>query len=458
MAGRRPYDPSLAMREVEEKARARAPEGTGAREGEIEREPVRLLRALKLLGPGLIAGASDDDPTAIATYASAGASFGYAALWTALFTFPMMAAVQYVAAKIGLASGVGLAGLLRRHYSRWLYYPAILGLLVANTINAGADIGAIAAAFNLIVPIPVAALVIPVALGLIVLQVFAPYRLIANVFRLLAVLLLAYVGAAVLALPDLGQVLRATFLPTLRFDAAFVATLVAILGTNISPYLFFWQASEEVEEKASRGRRTVWQRRGTSDTELTYAAWDVNLGMFFSNLVIYFVNLACAATLHAAGKTSIGSAAEAAQALRPLAGDAASLLFAVGLIGSGFLAAPVLTASAGYAMAETFGWRSGLNEAPGRAREFYAVIVLATAVGMLINFLGINPIGALFWSAVLNGVLAPPLLVLVMLIANNRRVMGDRVNTAWTNVLGWGTTAVMFAAAVGLFLTMGNGS
>jgi NRAMP (natural resistance-associated macrophage protein)-like metal ion transporter len=438
-----------------DKRRAVASEGSGAREEEVRKEPTRILRLLKILGPGVITGASDDDPTAIATYATAGASFGYATLWTALVTFPMMVVAAYISAKIGLATGMGLASVLRKNYPWGVLYPAVIALFVANTINAGADLGAVAAGINLLLPIPPLLLIVPVGLILLALQFWGSYRVIASIFKWLSLALLAYVGAALLAHPDSAALLRGTFVPTVGLDASFVALLVAILGTNISPYLFFWQASQEVEDKTGV-RQTVWQRRGTSNTELKYAFWDVNIGMLFSNIVIYFVEVSTAATLNVAGKTDVKSAADAAQALRPLAGDAAALLFAVGLIGSGCLAVPVLTSSAAYALSEAFGWPWGLKERLGKAKRFYAVIAIAMAIGVLINFLGINPIDALFWSAVLNGVLAPPLLVLLMLIANNRTVMGDRVNHWWTNVPGWGTTFVMFAAAVGLFLTWGH--
>lgn len=437
-------------------AREEAAETAGAREIEIRQEPNRLRKVLKVLGPGLITGASDDDPSGIGTYSAAGASLGFATLWTVTLTFPLMAAVQYICAKVGLASGMGLAAALRRYYPRWVLYPALAGLVIANTINAGADIGAIAAAVNLLVPIPIPALILPVALIVAALMIWGSYRLISNIFKWLTLALFAYVGSALFAHPDPVAVLSHTFVPSITFDSTFLATLVAILGTTISPYLFFWQASQEVEEKVSLGRHRLWQRRGTTDAELKYAAWDINVGMFFSNLVAYFIIMATGATLFAAGKNDIGSAAEAAQALGPLAGDWATVLFAVGMIGAGFLAVPVLVASSAYALAEAFHWRHGLDEGPARAWQFYAIIVVSVIVGMEINFLGINPISALFWTAVINGVLAPPLLVLIMLIANNRQVMGERTNGLSTNVLGWLTTAAMFAAAIGLFITWGK--
>jgi Mn2+/Fe2+ NRAMP family transporter len=265
--------------------------------------------------------------------------------------------------------------------------------------------------------------------------------------------LFAYIGSAILARPDWGEVLRATFVPTISLDQTFLLTLVAILGTTISPYLFFWQASEEVEEEESMGRTQLWRRRGASKKELEYAALDVNVGMGFSVLVMYFVMLASAATLHEAGKTDIKSATDAAEALRPLAGDLSSILLAVGLIGTGVLAVPILSASAAYALSEGFGWRYGLNENPGRARQFYGVIALATFVGVGIDYLGINPLDALFFTAVINGFVAPPLLVVIMLISNNRKIMGRRTNSRLTNILGWGAAVAMFLAAGILVLT-----
>ncbi len=279
------------------------------------------------------------------------------------------------------------------------------------------------------------------------------YRLIEKVFRWLALALLAYLGAALFAHPDVGRVLAGTLIPTIRLDPAYIGILVALLGTTISPYLFFWQASQEVEEQISIGRRTLRQRRGASPFELKYALWDTIAGMVFSEVVAYFIILATGATLFVAGKTQIGSATEAAQALRPLAGDAAALLLAVGLIGAGVLAVPVLTGSAAYGVAEAFGWRTGLDRKPGRAPGFYAVIVAATLVGMAINFLGINPITALVLSAVLNGLIAAPLLVLVMVVSNDRSAMGERTNGRLLNVVGWLTTGVMGVAAIGLVVT-----
>ena len=430
--------------------------GTATLEAALAEHEHPVKRFLKILGPGLITGASDDDPSGIGTYTTAGASLGFATLWTALFTFPLMAVVQYLCAKVGMVSGRGLAGVLKRHYSPWVLYPAVIGLLLANTINAGADIGAIAAAMNLLVPIPLVAFILPISLLILAVQIWGSYRLIAKVFRWLTLALFAYIGSVFFAHPNALDVLKGTFIPTLHWDNTFIATLVAILGTTISPYLFFWQSSQEVEEEISKGRTNLQLRKGATNKELTFAAWDVNIGMLLSNLVMYCIILATAATLFKAGKHDVQSATDAAVALRPLAGNAASILLAIGLIGAGFLAVPVLTGSAAYALAEALGWRHGLDKRPSGAKQFYIIIVLVTIVAMLINFLGINPIAALFWTAVINGVLAPPLLVLLLLIANNPKVMGERVNGRWLNLGGWITTLVMFAAALALFLTLGH--
>ena len=423
-----------------------------AQEAEYRAERNPLKRFGRMLGPGLITGASDDDPSGIGTYAQAGAQFGFATLWTTLAMLPMMTAVQYMCAKIGLVTGRGLAGVLREHYPRAVLYPAVIALVIANTLNAGADIGAIAAAINLLVPIPAIVFIVPVSLGLVALQVFGSYRLIEKVFKWLALALLAYIAAALFARPDLGKVVAGTFLPTIRLDAKYIGILVALLGTTISPYLFFWQASQEVEEEISMGRRRLRQRQGASRFALRFALIDTIVGMTFSEIVAYFIILATGATLFVAGKTEINSATDAAQALRPLAGDASALLLAVGLIGAGVLAVPVLTGSAAYGVSEAFGWRSGLDRKPTWAPQFYAVIIAATIVGIGINFVGINPITALVLSAVLNGIIAAPLLVLVMFISNNRRAMGEQTNGRLLNVLGWVTTIIMGIAALALIV------
>ncbi|MBL8124470.1 MAG: divalent metal cation transporter [Blastocatellia bacterium] len=421
---------------------------------EQKRNP--LKKFLEHLGPGLITGASDDDPSGIGTYTQAGAVLGFATLWTAIVTLPLMIVVQHICAKVGMCSGRGLAGVLRKFYPRWLLYPAVIGLVVANTINAGTDIAAIGAAVNMFVPIPISLLVVPIAVAIVALQVWGSYRLIVRVFKWLTLSLFAYIIAAFLAKPDWSRVLMSTFFPTLELTGQYITTIVAILGTTISPYLFFWEASEEVEEEKAEGRKTIISRKGATDTEIRNEKIDTIVGMLFCNVVFYFAILASASTLYATGHTNIRSATDAAQALRPLAGDLATVLFAIGLIGAGLLAVPVLTGSAAFAVAETFGWRSGLDEKPRHAKKFYAVIVVSTLVGIGIDFIGINPISALYWTAVINGVIAPPLLIIVMLVSNNRKVMGPRVNGLGTNIVGWLAASIMFAAAIGMFLTWGN--
>jgi NRAMP (natural resistance-associated macrophage protein)-like metal ion transporter len=425
-------------------------------ESKLEREKNPFKRLLIVLGPGLITGASDDDPSGIGTYTQAGASFGFATLWTAPVTLPMMAAVQFICAKIGMVSGMGLAAVLRKHYAHWVVYVAISLLVIANTINAGTDIGAIAAAINLLVPIPAVALVVPIAIGIVAFQILGSYALISRIFKWLTLTLFAYIAAAFLAKPHWREVLWATVIPTIHSDHLYLMTLVAILGTTISPYLFFWQASQEVEEELSMGRTTLAEREGATDTEIRIAEIDVDVGMFFASIVFYFVILASAATLHVAGKTNIQTATDAAEALKPLSNGLASLLFALGLVGSGFLAVPVLTGSSAYAIGEAFGWKCGLDEKFRGAPRFYVIIIASTFVGMLINFLRIEPVTALFWTAVINGVLAPPLLVMIMLVSNNKEVMGKRVNGKLTNFLGWTTAALMSAAALGMFVTWGR--
>jgi NRAMP (natural resistance-associated macrophage protein)-like metal ion transporter len=423
----------------------------------VEREKNPIKKFFLVLGPGLITGASDDDPSGIGTYTTAGATLGFATLWTAIVTLPMMAAVQFICAKIGMVAGRGLASVLRKYYPRWLVLGAIALLCIANTINAGTDIGAIAAAINLLVPrVSPLLLVAPIAVLIVAVQVLGSYNLIVRIFKWLTLTLFGYIVAAFLARPHWPEVLRATFIPAGRFDNQYLMTLVAIFGTTITPYLFFWQASQEVEEELRMGRTTLAEREGVTDQELKIAEIDVNTGIVFATVVFYFVILASAATLHATGKTDIQTATDAAEALRPLSHGAATLLFAFGLIGSGLLAVPVLTGSSAYALCDAFNWRSGLNEKFHGARNFYLVIAISTLIGMMINFLKIPPVTALFWTAVINGVLAPPLIVVIMLVSNSKKVMGDRTNGPLTNILGWGTAVIMTAAVVGMFVTWGK--
>lgn len=412
-----------------------------------------VVRYFKTLGPGLVTGASDDDPSGITTYSVAGASLGLGMLWTALATFPLMAAIQLVCARIGLVTGRGLAGAVRLHYPRPLLYAACAILLVANVFNITADLGGMADATEMLTGIP-ALVFVPLFGGLILgVTVYSSYATFARGLKWLTAVLLAYVLTAFIAQPDWASVLRATIVPAMPIDATSVGTLVGLLGTTISPYLFFWQASQEVEEERALGRRTLAQRRGASREEMHDARVDVTTGMGFSNVVMYFIILTAASTLHRAGVHDIVSSRDAAEALRPLAGEAAYLLYSLGIIGTGLLAVPVLAGSASYAVAELFGWRAGLDLPPRRARRFYLVLGGAIVAGMALELFDSNPIRLLFLAAVLNGLLAPPLLLLVMLVGNNRRIMGEWRNGLWLNVLGWTATLVMTVAAVAFVVT-----
>jgi NRAMP (natural resistance-associated macrophage protein)-like metal ion transporter len=410
-------------------------------------------KVLRVLGLGLITGAADDDCSAIGTYASAGAKFGPSFLWTAPVTFPMMFAVVYLSAKLGQVSGKGLFDNIRDHYPKWILQAALIGVLIGNTIEAGADIGAMAAAINLFVPVPLPYIVVPTTASILALQVWGSYTLIRNIFRWLALVLLAYIGSAFLAKPELGPVLRGTFIPTIQFTQEFLSILVAVIGTTLSAYLYTWQSNQEVEEEIAMGRRRLSQRKGATDEELRHTRWDVLSGMFFSNVVMYFIILSTASTLYKTGKNDIDNAAQAAEALRPLAGDAAGILFAAGIIAVGFLAVPIMTTGAAYDLCQVLGWKHGLHAKPAEAKKFYLTITAFTVVAMGMNFFGFNPMKALVFAGIVQGFSTPPLLLLIMLMTNSRVIMGDRVNSWWVNLLGWITTAAVFAATLGLIYT-----
>ncbi|MBK9705634.1 MAG: Nramp family divalent metal transporter [Acidobacteria bacterium] len=423
----------------------------------IERRGLKLLSSARYffrnLGPGLITGAADDDPSGISTYSTAGASFGYGMLWTALLSLPLMTAVQLMCARIGLVSGRGLASVLRRFYPRSLLWFACSLVFIANTVNIAADLGGMAEAAELLTGLP-SFIFVPIFTAIILLLlIFASYRNIARIFKWLTLVLFAYVGSAFLAHPQWSEVIRATLLPKISLDSGYLMTLVAILGTTISPYLFFWQAAEEVEEEKSMGRKTVGQRMGASRKELKNARNDVVFGMSISVIVFYFIILTTGATLYKAGLRDIQTAREAAEALRPLAGDAAYILFAVGLIGTGFLGVPVLAGSAAYAISEAGAWRSGINEKPRMAKKFYSVVAFSMFAGMALEYSGVNAIKMLFTAAVVNGLLAPPLLVIIMMISNNPKVMGEHVNGRMLNLLGALAILVMGGAAIATLIS-----
>jgi NRAMP (natural resistance-associated macrophage protein)-like metal ion transporter len=405
------------------------------------------------IGLGLITGAADDDPSAIGTYASAGATLGPSFLWTAPVTFPMMVSVVYLCSKLGQVAGQGLFAVIRQHYPRWILYSLLIGVIIGNTIEAGADIGGMAAALNLLVPIPIVWLVVPIALIILALQIWGSYTLIRDIFRWLALALLAYIGSAILAKPELLPIIKGTLIPTIHFNREFFTMLVAVIGTTLSAYLFSWQSNQEVEEDISMGRRRLSDRKGTTDAELRHSARDITSGMLFSNVIMYFIILSTAATLFKVGKTDINSAAEAAQALQPLAGKAAGLLFAIGVIGVGFLAVPVMTIGAAYDLCQTFGWKHGLHANPADAKKFYISITVFTFLAVCMNFFGINPMKALVWAGIVQGFSTPPLMLVIMLMTNNQKIMGKWVNSRRLNALGWTTTIAIFAASFGLIYT-----
>ena len=411
-----------------------------------------LKRSFAVLGPGLITGAADDDPSGISTYSVAGAAYGYATLWIALLTFPLMAAIQLMCARLGMVTGSGLAAAVRTYYPRWVLWGACSILVVANVINIGADLGGMAEATQLITGIRPLVWIPVYALLIIGLLFWGSYKLIAKIFKWLTLVLFAYVLASFYAHVDWRHALAVTFVPHLEWSRGFLAVLVAILGTTISPYLFFWQAAEEVEEERAKGR-TPEQSKGATRAELRTARADTIAGMLFSNLIMNFIILTTAATLHAHGQTDITTARQAAEALRPLAGNGAYLLFTLGLIGTGMLGVPVLVGSCAYAVAEGAGWRGSMADKPRDAGKFYAVMAVAMALGLVLNFAGLNAVKMLFWSAVINGLLAPPLILLVILLTSSHKVMGKSVNPPLLRYLGWATFAVMTAAAAGMIIT-----
>ena len=411
-----------------------------------------IVRFFANLGPGLITGAADDDPSGIATYSTAGALLGTGQLWTALITWPLMASVQMMCARIGMVTGQGLAGALRKKFPKPLIVIAALALLVANTINIGADLSGMADAAEMLSGLKSHYFVVLFGLAIAVATVLFRYHQIAHVLKWLALTLFAYVITGFVIGPDWSKVAHDTFVPSLPKGHDGWAMLVAILGTTISPYLFFWQSSQEVEEEKAIGRRMLAWRQGATRREIGARKMDVGIGTFFSNLVMYFIILSTALTLHAHGTTNIETTKQAAEALLPLAGKFAYLLFTVGIIGVGFLAIPTLAGSAAYAFAETFHWRQGLDSKFMAARAFYGVVILSTLMGIGLDFAGVNPVKALYWTAIINGLLAPFLLVGVWLVASDRKIMQNQPSSRLALVSVGLTTLVMFAAAIGMFV------
>ena len=414
----------------------------------LNRLSKRARRILGALGPGLITGAADDDPSGIATYSQVGAQFGYRMSWVMLFSYPLMAGIQVVCARIGCVTGVGIAANLRSHYPAWVLRGAVLILLVANIANLGADLGAMGAALQLLVGGPRIAYTVGFGVVCVLLETFIHYRSYASILRLLTLSLFAYVAVVFAVHVDWRAALHDTLLPAVTLDRTNMEALVAVLGTTISPYLFFWQAAEEVEEAQACSHAPLRDTPKRAHSVFGRINADTWVGMGYSNLVSLFIILATAATLHQAGITDIQTSEQAAQALRPIGGEFTFLLFASGIIGTGMLAIPVLSGSAAYAVCESFGWRQGLNRSLSQARYFYGVIAAATAIGAGLNLTPLDPVKALYWSAVLNGLLAAPLMATMLLMARNPNVMGTLVLPPYLVVLGWVGTAAMAAASV----------
>ena len=407
-----------------------------------------------VLGPGLITGASDDDPSGIATYSQAGAQFGYTLGWTLLFTYPLMCAIQLISAQIGRVTGRGLAGNIRRHFPAWALYPLVGLLVAANTINLGADLGAMAAALKLLVGGPAGLYVVGFAIGCTWLEVFSQYQRYVSILKWGSFVLLAYVAVALVVHVPWGLVLYSTFVPSFSLQKDYVVTVVAVLGTTITPYCFFWQSSQEAEdERVDPTARALIDAPEQAPAEISRMRFDTYIGMGYSNVISLFIIVATAATLNAHGVTDIQTSAQAAEALRPIAGVFTFALFAAGIIGIGLLAVPVLAASGAYALGEALGWTTGLDRKPLDAKAFYVTIAISTLIGVGINFVGLDPIKALFWSAVINGVVAVPLMVIIMLMAMREDVMGDFVLPRALWVIGWLSTATMAVVVAIMFAT-----
>lgn len=416
----------------------------------------KIKRFLRLLGPGFIAGAAGDDPSGIATYSQTGAQFGYQQLWAAPFTYPFMVVVQEMSGRIGIITGKGLAGVIRKYYPAQVLYVSVFFLFVANTINIGANLGAMASSAQLLLNIPFFPLLIGFTILIIILEIFVPYKKYARLLKYLALSLFAYIGVAFIVNEDWGLVLRSTIFPTITLSKGYLLNIVAILGTTISPYLYFWQANQEVEEEvADHKLRAMGEgipKVGRFD--IRNMRIDTAIGMSFSNIVMFFIIMSTAATLNRAGIFDITTASQAAEALRPIAGDFGFFLFAGGIIGTGMLTIPILAGSASYALSESFGWREGLSRKFTQARNFYLIIVLAIVIGFFVNFIAIPPFKMLYYTAVINGVISPPLLFMIMKISNNKKIMGEHTNSRFSNIAGWTITLIMSIASLVFLISL----
>jgi len=422
------------------------------------RRPHAELRGiLRLLGPGLITGASDDDPSGIATYSQAGAQFGYGLAWTMLFSWPLMAAIQEISARIGRVTGAGIAANVRRHYSPTLLRAIVLLLLVANIINLGADLGAMGDALRLLIGGPAGLYVVLFAAVCAALEIFLSYARYVRILKWLTLALFGYVAAALVVEVPWGEALYRTVIPAFRWRQDYIVTIVAVLGTTISPYMFFWQASEEAEdEQVDPDAHPLTETPEAARGELRRIEFDTYLGMALSNLIALFIIVTTAATLHRHGMTDIRTSKQAAEALRPIAGELAFAVFTCGIVGTGLLAVPVLAGSAAYALAEAMGWPVGLSRRPGEAKAFYGTIVAGTLIGIAINFVDVNPMKALFWTAVINGVVAVPLMVVMMLMTMRRDVMGPFTLPPLLCFVGWLSAGAMALAVAIMFATWGS--
>lgn len=418
----------------------------------------RVLKFFQVLGPGLITGAADDDPSGISTYSVAGATTGFSMLWLTLISTPMMAVIQSMCARISMVTGEGLAAVMRKRLPLPLAYGFASLVIVANTFNLGADLGGMADAAHLVLPIPVDALVFFFGVGLVAAQAWLSYAALARIFKWLTLSLFAYVITAFVVHPPWANVLRHLVVPHFELSSGWLSTAVGVLGTTITPYLFFWQASLMVEEGKAAGNTTIASRRGTDAAAVNAMHTDVNAGMIFSNLVAFFIIVTTAATLGVHGKHNVATAAQAAEALRPLAGPFAATLFALGMVGTGILAVPVLAGSSAYVAAQTFKFREGLNETPHRAPKFYGILVAGMVIGIGMNLMKVDAIKALFWSAVLNGVTAVPLIAVIVCLASSSALMGAWRSSALARAWGWGTVALMGATTLGMFYFMARGS
>jgi NRAMP (natural resistance-associated macrophage protein)-like metal ion transporter len=452
------------MKEKEEDNNTRSYYDDKLQKGKLPLLSLNLKKA-KFLGPGLITGASDDDPSGIATYSQAGAKFGLGMLWLAIFQYPLMTVIQEMCARIGLATGDGIAGIMRRKYSKKVVFPLVSLLLVANTINIGADIGAMAASVRLVFPqIPIIVITISFAAFILAAEILVPYEKYVRILKYLTLTLFAYVATALIVGGNAIQILLSSVIPHVEFTKDYVMMFVAIFGTTISPYLFFWQASEESEEDVAKHKiKDIGQGKPKiSRKEVRIMRMDVAVGMAFSILIMSSIIVTTAGSLHAKGITDISTAQEAAKALQPLvktfpySGEIAEMIFALGIIGTGLLAVPVLAGSSAYAISDTFGWKQGLGKKFKQAKPFYLVIAVSTIIGLGINFVNIDPIKALIYTAVINGIIAVLILFVILKIANDKKILEDKTNSSVSNILGWLTFLIMGISVVILFFTWGS--